>query len=115
MSNDQVGGWLPIGDYQVKERLLTGPGAGGIMAIAPGDPARVALLVSLSVGAGNLTISTRPDVATQQGIPLAPTGYVEFTWARHGPLVTLPWFGFFPGLGATMTVIEVRYVGTGGR
>jgi hypothetical protein len=79
-----------------------------VQVLAP-NPTRVAVLFALGNGSSGTFVQPGSAPLTVGGIVLPTTGYLEFYWARHGPLVGFSWWiGSVPP-GQQYLMIEVLY------
>lgn len=71
------------------------------------DPTRVLLIIGTF--SGNFAVSPLSTLGASQGIGVNSNNPVlVFTWADHGPLVTLPWYAIGTGP-ATALLITMSY------
>jgi hypothetical protein len=98
------------GAFRVTTRSVPLVSAPATVQLAGADPTRVALFLILpqAWGAWVWPGSTMPSTG---GLPIPPTGYLEFYFAQVGGLVGMEWYGadrMIPPSGV-VSVIEVAY------
>lgn len=94
--------------YGVPVEQLVTLTAGTVTQILMGDPYRVYIGFAFNTSSANLPVVSTLRSLTS-GIAINTGGILDLFVDRHGPLVTLPWFGYAQSVGTAMlTVITLQ-------
>jgi hypothetical protein len=100
--------WEELPYFQRIKETTVSVGASPATQIVEGNPQRVALVLGVASGGNPVNISTRPDLATNQGILIGSTFSALVLLQKDvGPLVASPWFAVAGFAGTAVTAIEV--------